>query len=381
MTSVSKYILDYMEDLLGREKYLSLRDFKRTIYNDMIKRIEFTNSLLSNFVITELNSSIKSTCVKIFQTIITFTDITRIDYIYSKIDLAKEIATLFSFEYDYIIALITRGKYGIPDLTEINKIFQIIVKRFLDISNEILVDFIFLLKNESSVVPFNPNPVNILLIEFLKSPIVPTNEFIQQMEKVNPGRSLNKGYIINCNYDEVKEYLNDNFVRNHIEIDSQRSDEWLDKMDFYTTGKNSGIVPFIGTTFTEWTRHYYNLCRGCSSEILMIDYCDFSKALSLDVVKFTCGLLVEKKEKNSIACAPDLLLIEKITKKVIPIEMKAIVGKPEYSHNFSREIKLARLQLSNSKNLLGQFYYGFSLIVIMFIYDGKFDVRYHNLDP
>lgn len=196
MNAVSKYILDNMEDLLGREKYMSLRDFKRTIYNDRIKRIEFTNSLLSNFVITELNSSIKSTCIKIFQTIITFTDITRIDYIYSKIDLAKEIATLFSFEYDFIIALITRGKYGIPDLTEINKIFQIIVKRFLDVSNEILVDFIFFLKNEPSVVPFNPNPINILLIEFLKSPIVPTNEFIQQMEKVNPGRSLNKGYII-----------------------------------------------------------------------------------------------------------------------------------------------------------------------------------------
>ena len=382
MNAVSKYILDNLEDFLGREKYMSIRDFKKTIYNDKIKRLEFTNNLLSNFVITELNSTIKSTCVKIFQTIITFTDITRIPYIYSKIDLAKEIATLFSFEYDYIIALITRGKYGNPDLIEINKFFKLIVKKFLDISNEILVDFIFLLKDESSVVPFNPNPTNILFIEFLKSPIVPTIEFIQEMEKVNPERSVNnKTYIIPCNYDEVKEYLDDDFIRNHIELYSQRSNEWLEMMSFYTTGKNNGIVPFTGTTFSDWTIHYYNLCRGCSSEMLMIDYCDFSKALSLDVVKFTCGLLVEKKEKDSRACAPDLLLIEKVTKKIIPVEMKAIVGKPEYSSNFAREIKLARLQLSTSKKLLGEFYYGFSLIVIMFIYEGKFDVRYHNLDP
>ena len=61
-----------------------------------------------------------------------------------------------------------------------------------------------------------------------------------------------------------------------------------------------------------------------------------------------------------------------------------MVGKPEYSANFAREIKLARLQLSTSKKLLNEFYYGFSLIIIMFMYEEnglKYDIRYHILNP
>jgi hypothetical protein len=204
------------------------------------------------------------------------------------------------------------------------------------------------------------------------------------MEKINPDRSLNNLYIIECNYDKVKDYLDETFVRDKCELDNQRSKEWLIKMNYYTTGKNTGLVPFNGSTFSDWTKHYYNLIRGCSAEILMIEYCDFSKALSLDLVKFNCGLLVEKKEKDSSAGAPDLLLIEKYSKKIIPVEMKVIVSKPEYSSNFAREIKLARLQLATSKKLLGEFYYGFSLIVIMFIYEEeniyKFDIRYNKID-
>jgi DNA polymerase III delta prime subunit len=60
----------------------------------------------------------------------------------------------------------------------------------------------------------------------------------------------------------------------------------------------------------------------------------------------------------------------------------ALVADPEINLSATL-IKLARLQLSTSKKLLNEFYYGFSLIVIMFIYEEngiKYDIRYHILD-
>ena len=133
----------------------------------------------------------------------------------------------------------------------------------------------------------------------------------------------------------------------------------------------------------DWITTYYGLVRGSSAEILMMDYCDYSKVLGLDVVKFYCGLLVESKTKGARGNCPDLLLIEKTTKKIIPVEMKCIVGELEYSNNLTREIKLAKLQLNCTKKMLGSFYYGFSLIVLMFVHNKKdkyvFDVKYKKI--
>ena len=93
--------------------------------------------------------------------------------------------------------------------------------------------------------------------------------------------------------------------------------------------------------------------------------------------------MVESKTKGARGNCPDLLLVDKSSKKIIPVEMKCIVGELEYSRNLTREIKLAKLQLNSTKKMLGS-YYGFSLIVLMFVYqkDGNyvFDVRYGKID-
>lgn len=93
--------------------------------------------------------------------------------------------------------------------------------------------------------------------------------------------------------------------------------------------------------------------------------------MDLDVIKFHCGFLVEDKKAKSIAIAPDLLLIDKETRKIIPVEIKCIINEPNYSSGLAREIKLARLQLSTSQKILRKYYYGYSLIVIMFIYEKR----------
>lgn len=375
VTHVSKFTLDKLEEL-DNNIYIKYKDMKKILYQDQIIRVRTINDILSTYIITNLNSILKSICVKIFQTIICINCPEKIPSMYSKIPLAQEIAAIYGFDSEYIIALITRGKYGIVDMDQINKCFQIIIKDFIIITDNILLDFTFLQDNINYSV--NMHPSDILSQQYLLSPIVPTQQFIDTMQQITPEMNLSKVFVGSTNYKEVIEFLDTSFVESKIELAVPRSDEWLRLLTYYKTGKHTGLVPFTGSTFSDWVTTYYNLCRGCISENLIIDFCDFSKILSLDVVKFTCGLLVDSKTKGAIACAPDLLLIEKISRKIIPVEIKSIVGKAEYSANFAREIKLARLQLMNAKELLGSYYYGFGLIVIMFSHNHE--IRYNKID-
>lgn len=382
--AISKYILDKLEYIMDKETYKNTRDIKRQIYTNIVKRIDFTNSLLKSFEIIELNSIIKSLTVKIFQTIIIYDYPEYIPNIYTKVELGKLFSLKYSFDENICLALLTRGKIGNYDLVLANTTFQNIIDIFMAKSKEIIDDFLdFENKIEMYYISDDITIGFDLLSEFYKSPLNPTDIFITTMERLTPERKLNKVYILPSNYEEVKEYLDEDFVLKHCDLSDQRSDEWIEKLDYYLCGKNNGVPIFTGTTFKQWITHYYNLCRGSSAEILMTKYCNFSKALELNLINFTCGFLVESKNYGAKGIAPDLLLIDKESKKIIPVEFKCIVGKMEYSKNLSREIKMAKLQLLSCKNILKEYYYGFSLIVLMFIYekDDKFiyEIRYSKV--
>ena len=379
----SKYLMDNLEIFMDSELYRRDKDIKKRIYKDLPTRIDCTNTLLKNYKVTELDSVIKSLCVKIYQSLVVYEHPVHIPNIYSKVDLCYLISKLYGLSYDCLIALVTRGKIGKNDLSEINEVFSNVVSLFATNSKLIIEDFL----DFDNIIPLEyiSDGTNILMDEFIKSPLDPTDLFIQTMEKLNPERHLNKMYIINCNYEEVKDHLDADYVDAHCDLSSQRSDEWLEKINYYLCGKNDSLPAFNGHTYADWITTYYGLVRGSSAEILMMEYCDYGKILGLDVAKFYCGLLVESKTKNARGNCPDLLLIDKATKKIIPVEMKCIVGEFEYSRNLTREIKLAKLQLNSTKKMLGSFYYGFSLIVLMFVYEKNkkfvFDVRYslfHN---
>lgn len=382
--TISKYVLDKLEDIIDKETYKNTRDIKKQIYTNIVKRIDFTNGLLKSFEIVELNSFVKALNVKIFQTLIITDYPESIPEIYKKIELGKLFSTKYGFDENICLALLTRGKLGNPDLVLVNDTFQNIMDLFISKSKEIIDEFLdFENVIEMNYIANESYGFDLLLSEFYKSPLVPTDIFISTMESLTPERKLNKLYILTSNYEEVKEYLDEDFVLKHCDLSDQRSDEWIEKLDYYLCGKNNGVPIFTGTTFAEWVTQYYNLCRGSSAEILMTKCCDFSKALGLNLIKFTCGFLVESKDYGAKGIAPDLLLIDKNTKKIIPVEFKCIVGKMEYSKNLSREIKLAKLQLLSCKNILENNYYGFSLIVLMFIYekDDKFvyEIRYSKV--
>mgnify|MGYP003352296217 CR=1 FL=1 len=81
-------------------------------------------------------------------------------------------------------------------------------------------------------------------------------------------------------------------------------------------------------------------------------------------------------------CSPDILLIDKLTKKIIPVEIKCIYKNPEWSTDVLRDYKIAKLQLKSCADLLYSYYYGFSLLIICFIYNDCitkkyiFDIKY-----
>ena len=87
--TTSKYVIDNLEEFIDEELYKSDKDLKKRIYKNLPTRIECTNVLLQNYTITELNSLIKSLCVKIYQSLIAYEFPEHIPIMYSKVDLSR----------------------------------------------------------------------------------------------------------------------------------------------------------------------------------------------------------------------------------------------------------------------------------------------------
>lgn len=380
--SVGKYVLDHLDDIIGIENYHLERDNKRKHYLNVIDRTAYTNEILQKYVITEFNSVLKGLCVKMFQCLITHSHPEYIREIYQKESLGRIFAKLYLHDPNIILPMLTRGRLGTPDLEQANISYQQVVNLFVSISTLYIENILDL----SQSIEFNVKPddlENVLYSEFLKSPLGPTDLFVSEMERVSPNRKLNQVFIIHSNYEQVRDYLDPTFIDKHVELVDQRTPEWLDMLKYYQCGKSTGIVPYNGTTYRGWIETYYNLVRGSIGELLITTHCDFNSALQLVVVKFHCGLLIEEKRPNAPGIAPDLLLVDTLSRKIIPVEIKCMVGSPEYSSDLVREIKLARNQLSTCRQILAEHYYGYSLIVIMFIQfiNDKYEytVRYNKV--
>ena len=108
-------------------------EYSKIRYEMPRKRLILLNNILHHFRIINLNSQIKALCVKMFQAIIIFTSPDDVKLIYAKSTLALLMASKFNLEYNYILALITRGKYGTIDLDEINTCFQKILREFINL--------------------------------------------------------------------------------------------------------------------------------------------------------------------------------------------------------------------------------------------------------
>lgn len=409
LNALPKFIMDNYKSfrLLNTKE---THNIKKDIYNDKIQRLKFTNEFLEAYIISsrdQLNSELKSITVKLLQTILLDERPELIGYSYCKIPLAEHIAELFNLNIETILPLLTRGKMGSTNssadlsanLSEINYSFHIFVNKFIEISEyyinlytgfESEANFSYQ-ENSSSTI------IGQIIHEFYISPIEPTDNMVRLMESQFEDardRTLNKIFSTETNYPKIQSQLDESlqkWIDIHVELCAPRSERWLELQKYYSFCKNptllSSIVEFKGTTFKEWLTTYYNLCRGSAGERLIQDFCDFDSIFGYplgSLIKFECGYVVKAKIDGALANAPDLLLIDPSNWKIIPVEMKTLLGEPSYSSNVIREIKLANAQLRSCKEILDDRYIGYSLIVLMFISETvpfKYSIRYSIVKP
>lgn len=131
---VYKYAISIKDVPLFPDIYI---EYSKIRYEMPRKRLILLNNILQHFRIINLNSQIKALCVKMFQAIIIFTSPDDVKLIYAKSTLAFLMARKFNLEYNYILALITRGKYGTIVLDEINTCFQKILREFINLVADI----------------------------------------------------------------------------------------------------------------------------------------------------------------------------------------------------------------------------------------------------
>jgi len=356
---VSKFILDHLKVLIGKEEYQSIRTERRGAYQGQWNRVVFATKVFDKIKLINTNDwmdTMKSLTMKMIQLILLEHD----DMEYTKRQMAVKFNKIYEGQYEHIIWFLLRGKEGTFNQLTI----ELMAREFKRIVDDFEIETI-----EWKLLTLNTmdNPTLLsdnLFQEFIKSPFEPTLLFVSEFIKVCPNRSINQMFPILCNNADK---LPENILNKAILV-SQRSKEWLGLLSYYTCGTNSGLIPYEGN---DWVSFYYNLIRGAIVEQMVIHNCDFSNWFSGQTIdKITVGLLVESKEQGSNGIAPDLLLM--VNKEIIPVEIKCIVGKPVDNADYRRSIKLARKQIEQSCKIIGG---TCGIIVIVYVYDDQFDIK------
>ena len=341
MRSVAKFILDNLELFLGKDQYLKERPNKKLYYAGGWTRVKYSIDISKKikFIDTDdFKDFIKSLTMKIIQFIL----LNKEDEEYTKLGLVEKFAVDFPEKKNNILWLLTRGKMGSTE--NIQECINLLLSQYEKTAFENKDNYEW----KRFDLDLNINPTlytDELLKEFLKSPLEPTERFIEQYQKLCDNNfRIGEFCPIKClNTDLIPK----NILNKCILVD-QRSKEWQELLLYYKCGKNTGIVDCKEGNFV---KTYYNLIRGAIIELMIIHSVDFSSILKIDIKKIIVGLIVEEMSKGSTGIAPDLLLLE--DKTLIPVEIKCLHNKFNDDHDFRRGIKLAKSQLKTTLDIIG----------------------------
>ena len=364
-----KFVLDNLKVLIGISEYAIERENKRSAYLSISDRVDYVVSILHKIKYHDTLpwlSVIKSLTMKIIQLMLYDRSLVMV---YTKNELALEFNKLYPDTLDSVLFLLFRGRRGSFDINTLNLLFDEFTKI---ITNNKPVD----LSWSTLTIDTTSKSLDKLISEFIESPCKPTNEFIRLFESACPSRDINSMFHISCQNTHL---LPKTIRENHcIEIE-QRSPEWTSLLTYYLCGKNTGVIPYDGL---HWVAFYYNLIRGSIVEMITIKTCDFRNIINEKYEKITVGLLVEQKNiKGSIAIAPDLLLYCEESKKIIPVEIKCLEGKPADNHSYRRAVSLASRQLETAMKILKV---DVGIIVLVYVYFSNdkpiYDVKATKID-
>lgn len=440
LRGLSKYVLDNLAELFGKEKYKELRSTKAKIYLNIEQRNLYSIELLkqvnwkelfdsnnstdtsnpinptnpTNTNIIDSLSLIKSFVMKLCQFIMHYNDL----FAYTKKEIAQITSSLIPISYDHLLYALTRKTLGNCIDLNIQQIFNILIQNYEEIVIEITNKYTWkeikleLSNTETNYLSLNLTQLKIL-DEFIKSPNEPTDELINLLTEFNNINSINSANISNIdlslnNLFQMKsfntKFLAKDFLSNNVYETNQRSNEWLELLKSYNCGSgNNGQINFVDF------KTNYNLIRGCLMEQLLITNIDWV-FLTNELINSTnnstnnltnnttdlvipclCGLLVEQKtndidlRKSINGIAPDLLLIKKnqLTnhEQLIPVEFKCLPTDPNiHNSKYFREIKLASKQIKNSLNIIkkNETYANteFGVIIFGHLWNNQITVKY-----
>jgi len=230
-----------------------------------------------------------------------------------------------------------KGKYNKDTITFLIEQFHKIYKQYT------LEEMNF----EYNVDDFkNPTPLSDeLLDDFLNSPVFPSDDFEKKLndETKNPD-SLSLNHFFSTKADN-KQIISKKYPKLPIEqfiFVDPRSKEWLEKLKYYTCGRNNA-------TLEKEFQGYYNLIRGSIVEMLVAN---IYKYKDWDIIN--TGLIVEKDEKDAKGFAPDMVFVNDNGNKIVVVEIKSLRSGDKDS-SYRRELHLAMNQLYGAKEILGKY--------------------------
>jgi hypothetical protein len=358
--SINKFILNYLQYFV--KDYHKIRIQKSNAYKDGgIKLVKFTTSIWDKFVLdTSFNDKSKdvwkSLTVKYIQLLALYTGVydklseTHKIFYYTKYGMIRitfliiDALELNIANYDliHIENLLFRKECNNFDLVKIfhQKFSEIIVETYPKFSNNLNT----MLLNQFDI---NTLPIPELQELYFKNPICLIPEFCKLWAK-SYNTNLHEPFISpSDNINLIRKYFPNIYKRIHIE--SQGTHLWKELLNFYNCGSNTGIVS-LSPDLEDWEiiQKRSNLIMGLIGEGFCLNHLNYN---NYQLVRL--GLLVkEKNKKNSDGCAPDGLLINSVTKEIIPVEIKTISSKPNDGNIFKREFFLATKQLRTATEIL-----------------------------
>lgn len=338
LRAFSKYVLNNLEYVV--EDYSSLRDEKKKIYMDGVEAIMVYVKDINHIFIEKSENkkwkdAMKAMVMKYTQMILIENDI----YSYIKDDIIKQFGTMYPHLADSTEWFLYRGKRGEFS----SELIPILHSEYCRILDTYLTRFNY---NDTTVLKDNiHNPTKLsdeLFREFLKNPVNHTERFQELWKRDYGDMSVNEIFpIVSSSAEDIVPIIGDNLAQQFVFID-QRSQEWLELLNFYECGKNSKNIK---DTFEA----KYNLIRGAITELIIMDQFNAS-TLGNKFTKCSVGFIVENaRVRGSNGCAPDLLAVS--SDEIIPIEIKTLKSSAINS-DYYRGISLASKQCTGVKDIL-----------------------------
>lgn len=270
-----------------------------------------------------------------------------VDY-YTKKGLAKLLNILYIDTYEYSLYYLFRGLEGNMDIN----FFKKIMYDFFELVHQYIkqMDFKWI---TNEILDIN-KPINHLNIHmqtlFWQNPIKPSDEFIKLFKSICPDGLIENHFLIpSCS---EKDIINFPILLKKSILVAQRSKKWFDlRKIFLPKGRTEVRNDYANYKFTvSWVTDLFHLIVGSMAEQYIMYNIDWSKLFP--GYKFVnVGLIVNQETSESIS--PDGLLINDITKDIIPVEIKCLrCPKNIYSKASIRELVLAKEQLKTMKSMI-----------------------------